>query len=246
MPTNDFGQPIGPALPNWTARPHPPRTSIAGRFCRVEPLDAAAHAEDLFVRLASLRDGRWTYLPYGPFDTREHFQRWIAEAETSVDPLFHAIANPAGHAIGVAAYMRIDRANGVIEAGHLNFSPALQRTPAATEAMYLMLRRAFDELGYRRFEWKCDSFNAPSRRAAARFGFTYEGLFRQAIVYRQRSRDTTWFSIIDAEWPARKAAFEAWLAPDNFDAAGLQRRPLSAFMPASTFRYDLEQEIERD
>ena len=240
MPTSEFGQPIGPALPNWTARPHPPRTSITGRFCRVEPLDAAEHANDLFASLGSVRDGRWTYLGYGPFDTREHFQRWIDESSTSVDPLFHAIADPAGTAIGVAAYMRIDRANGVIEAGHLNFSAALQRTPAATEAMYLMLRRAFDELGYRRFEWKCDSFNEPSRRAAARLGFTYEGLFRQAIVYRQRSRDTTWFSIIDAEWPARRAAFEAWLARDNFDAAGVQRQPLSAFMPAPTFRYDLQ------
>jgi RimJ/RimL family protein N-acetyltransferase len=239
MPTSDSGQPIGAALPNWTARPHPPRTSITGRFCRVEPLDAATHADDLFACLGSLRDGRWTYLPYGPFDTREHFQRWIGDASTSIDPLFHAIADPAGKAIGIAAYMRIDRANGVIEIGHLNFSPTLQRTPAATEAMYLMLRHAFDELGYRRYEWKCDSFNEPSRRAAARLGFTYEGLFRQAIVYRQRNRDTAWFSIIDAEWPERKAAFEAWLAPDNLGTAGVQRQPLSAFMPPSTFRYDL-------
>ena len=238
MPTNDFGQQIGPALPNWTVRPHPPRTSIPGRFCRVEPL-APAHAEDLFARLASRRDGRWTYLPYGPFDTRDSFQQWVVDQSQKEDPLFHAIVDPAGTAVGVAAYMRIDRANGVIEIGHLNFSPQLQRTPAATEAMYLMLRRAFDELGYRRYEWKCDSFNEPSRRAAARFGFTYEGLFRQAVVYRQRNRDTTWFSIIDTEWPARRGAFEAWLAPANFDAAGTQRRPLSAFMPPSNFRYDL-------
>lgn len=179
-----------------------------------------------------MRDGRWTYLPYGPFDSRDSFQRWVADAAASSDPLFHAITDPTGAAIGVAAYMRIDRANGVIEAGHLNFSPALQRTQAATEAMYLMLRRAFDELGYRRFEWKCDRFNAPSRRAAARLGFSYEGLFRQAIVYKKRSRDTTWFSIIDAEWPERRAAFEAWLSPDNFDAAGVQRRSLSTFMPS--------------
>jgi RimJ/RimL family protein N-acetyltransferase len=145
--------------------------------------------------------------------------------------LYFAIVDRQGHAIGIAAYMRIDRANGVIEIGHLNFSRALQRTAAATEAMYLMMRRAFDELGYRRYEWKCDSLNAPSRRAAERLGFAYEGLFRQATVYRQRSRDTTWFSIIDAEWPSRKAAFEAWLAPENFDRAGVQRKPLSAFMP---------------
>ncbi len=179
-----------------------------------------AHADGLFASLGSMRDERWTYLPYGPFDTRDTFQRWLADASTSVDPLFHAILDPRGHAVGVGAYMRIDRANGVIEIGHLNFSPALQRTPAATEAMYLMLRRAFDELGYRRYEWKCDSFNEPSRRAAARLGFSYEGLFRQAIVYRQRSRDTTWFSIIDAEWPARKAAFEAWLATGQLRCRG--------------------------
>jgi RimJ/RimL family protein N-acetyltransferase len=145
--------------------------------------------------------------------------------------LFFAIVDPQGRAIGVAAYMRIDPANGVIEVGHLNFSRALQRTAAATEAMYLMMRRAFDELGYRRYEWKCDSLNAPSRRAAERLGFTCEGLFRQAVVYRQRSRDTSWFSVIDAEWPSRRDAFDAWLAPENFDAAGVQRRPLSAFMP---------------
>jgi RimJ/RimL family protein N-acetyltransferase len=220
------------------ARPHPPRTSIKGRFCHVEPLDAVAHADDLFACLGSMRDERWTYLAYGPFDTRDSFQTWLANASASLDPLFHAILDVHGRAVGVAAYMRIDRSNGVIEIGHLNFSPALQRMPAATEAMYLMLRRAFDELGYRRCEWKCDSFHERSRRAAARLGFSYEGLFRQAIVYRQRSRDTTWFSIIDAEWPARKAAFEGWLQADNFDAAGVQRQPLSAFMPASAFRYD--------
>jgi RimJ/RimL family protein N-acetyltransferase len=236
MATSDFGQPIGAALPCWTPRPHPPRTSITGHFCRVEPLEAAAHADDLFACLGSIDDGRWTYLPYGPFQDRDSFQRWVADAATSVDPLFHAIVNPGGAATGVAAYMRIDREHGVIEAGHLNFSPALQRTAAATEAMYLMLGRAFDELGYRRYEWKCDSLNEPSRRAAARLGFTYEGLFRQAIVYKQRNRDTTWFSMIDTEWPARKAAFERWLAPANFDAAGAQLKPLSVFMRASTFR----------
>ena len=232
MPTSDFGQPIGAALPSWSARPHPPRTSISGRFCRVEPLDPAAHGDDLYECIGAPvnHDGRWTYLPYGPFDDRESFQRWLEKAAAGDDPLFSAIIDHR-RAVGIAAYMRIDRANGVIEVGHLNFSRHLQRTAAATEAMYLMLRRAFDELGYRRYEWKCDSFNAPSRRAAERLGFTYEGLFRHAIVYRQRTRDTTWFSMTDAEWPARRAAFEAWLAPENFDATGTQRRPLSAFMP---------------
>jgi RimJ/RimL family protein N-acetyltransferase len=238
MPTNEFGQPIGPALRNWTARPQPPRTSITGRFCRVEPLDATAHAEDLFDCLGSLHDGRWTYLPYGPFHTRDAFRQWVVDQSQKDDPMLHAIVDPAGKATGVAAYMRIDRANGVIEIGHLNFSPQLQRTAAATEAMYLMLRRAFDELQYRRYEWKCDSLNEPSRRAAARFGFTYEGLFRQGIVYKQRNRDTTWYSIIDTEWPERRAAFEAWLAPGNFDVAGMQRQPLSAFM-----NYDLNRRV---
>ena len=232
MPSNDFGQAIGVALPQWTVRPHPPRTSISGRFCRVEPLDASAHSHDLYECLGAPanHDGRWTYLPYGPFEDRESFQRWLEKSAASDDPLFFTIVDLHGRAVGVAAYMRIDRTNGVIEIGHLNFSRHLQRTAAATEAMYLMLRRAFDELGYRRYEWKCDSFNAPSRRAAERLGFTYEGLFRQAVVYKQRTRDTTWFSITDAEWPARRAAFEAWLGAGNFDAAGMQRQPLSAFM----------------
>ena len=233
MPTSEFGQPIGAALPDWSPRPHPPRTSISGRFCLVEPLDPAAHGDELYECIGAPvnHDGRWTYLPYGPFENRDSFQRWLEKTAASDDPLFFAIVDERRRTVGVAAYMRIDRANGVIEVGHLNFSRHLQRTAAATEAMYLMLRRAFDELGYRRYEWKCDSLNAPSRRAAERLGFTYEGLFRQAIVYRQRTRDTTWFSMTDAEWPARRAALKAWLAPENFVAAGTQRQPLSAFMP---------------
>lgn len=233
MPTNDFGQPIGDALPNWTARPHPPRTSILGRYCRVEPLEPSTHGDGLYDHLGSPahHDGRWTYLPYGPFDDRPHFHTWLEKAAAGDDPLFFAILDRDTRPVGMAAYMRIDCANGVVEVGHLNFSPLLQRTAPATEAIYLMMRRAFDELGYRRFEWKCDSLHAMSRRAAERFGFTFEGLFRQATIYKQRSRDTAWFSIVDADWAPRRAAFEAWLAPENFDASGAQRRPLSAFMP---------------
>ncbi len=233
MPTNDFGQPIGDALPDWTARPHPPRTSIRGRYCRVEPLDPAAHGGGLYETIGSPahHDGRWTYLPYGPFDGRESFQEWLEQVAAGEDPLFFTIVDPDDRPIGMAAYMRIDRAHGVVEIGHLHFSPLLQRTAPATETVYLMLRRAFDELGYRRLEWKCDSLHTISRRAAQRFGFVFEGLFRQATIYKRRSRDTAWFAIIDAEWPLRRAAFEAWLAPENFDAAGAQRRPLSAFMP---------------
>jgi RimJ/RimL family protein N-acetyltransferase len=232
MPTNDTGQPIGAPLPGWTARPRPPRTPLSGRFCRVEPVDVDRHAADLFA--ANTDPSSWTYLFYGPFVDFDTYRQWLAEVAALEDPLFYAIVDNASRvAVGVAAYMRIDPPNGVIEVGHLNFSPALQRTPAATEAMYLMMRRAFDELGYRRYEWKCDSLNAPSRRAAERLGFSYEGTFRQAIVYKNRSRDTTWYSIVDSEWPARKSAFEGWLAPDNFDAKGHQRHPLSAFIRQS-------------
>jgi fructose-1,6-bisphosphatase/inositol monophosphatase family enzyme/RimJ/RimL family protein N-acetyltransferase len=225
-------QRVGRSLPNWTPRPHPPRTVMTGRFCRVEPLDPPIHARDLYTTLSpAVDDGRWTYLPYGPFADRASFELWLEGSARSADPLFHAIVTPHDGGCGLASYMRIDHANGVIEVGHLNFSSALQRTAAATEAMYLMMRRAFDELGYRRYEWKCDSLNEPSLRAAVRLGFTYEGLFRQAVVYKGRNRDTAWFSIIDTEWRDRRAAFEAWLAPANFDATGVQRRPLSSFMP---------------
>ncbi len=229
MPTNDSGQPIGAPLVGWTARPHPPRTPMSGRFCRVEPIDIQRHAADLYA--VHTDPSCWTYLSYGPFDEFDSYRRWLAEMAGLNDPLFYAIVDDrSSKAVGVAAYMRIDPANGVIEVGHLNFSPALQRTAAATEAMYLMMRRAFDVLGYRRYEWKCDSLNMPSRRAAERLGFTFEGTFRQAIVYKNRNRDTTWHSIIDTEWPARKRAFEGWLAPENFDTAGQQRRTLAAFM----------------
>jgi RimJ/RimL family protein N-acetyltransferase len=229
MRTNEMGQPIGPPLAGWTARPRPPRTPITGRLCRVEPVDVERHAADLFA--GNTNPASWTYLFYGPFPDFDAYRKWLVGISALDDPLFYAIVESAsGKALGVASYMRIDPSNGVIEVGHLNFSPSLQRTAAATEAMYLMMRRAFDELGYRRYEWKCDSLNAPSRRAAERLGFTYEGEFRQAIVYKGRSRDTSWYSILDSEWPARKSAFERWLAPDNFDASGLQRRRLADFM----------------
>jgi len=192
-------------------------------------LDAAAHADALFVANAADVAGRmWTYLPYGPFATRADYQAWVAAGAASMDPLYFAIVDQAtGRPAGVAAYLRIDPANGVIEIGHLAYAPALQRTTASTEAMYLMIRRVF-ELGYRRCEWKCNSLNAPSRAAALRLGFTHEGTFRQAMVAKGRNRDTDWFSIIDTEWPARRAEFERWLAPDNFAADGRQLTPLGA------------------
>ncbi len=228
---NDLGQSIGFPLPQWTARPRPPRSAIEGRFCLVEPIDPARHAADLHAANALDREGRnWTYLPYGPFARLEDYRLWLDRVSVGEDPLFHAIIERrSGRAVGVASYMRIDPAAGVIEIGGINYAPPLQRTPAATEAMYLMMRRVFDELGYRRYEWKCDSLNAPSRAAALRLGFQYEGMFRQATVYKARNRDTCWFSILDSEWPALQWAFEEWLSPDNFDAAGHQRHSLASF-----------------
>ena len=225
---NPLGQPVGPALPGFRPPPRPPRATITGRWCRLEPLSAAAHGADLWDAYAEDTEGRvWTYLFSGPFQSDAEFAAFVASREPSIDPLFFAIVDAAtGRAAGMASYLRIEPAHGSIEVGHLAFAPRLQRTRAATEAMYLMMKQAFD-LGYRRYEWKCDALNAPSRRAAERLGFRHEGIFRQAVVYKGRSRDTAWYSVIDSEWPARADAFEAWLDPANFDAAGRQRRPLS-------------------
>jgi RimJ/RimL family protein N-acetyltransferase len=226
---NSFGQPIGPAAPGWSMRPRPPRTDMAGRYCRLEPVSVQRHEKDLFAAYMAAPDGRdWTYLFSDRPASESDFNAYLAKLEKSEDPLHFAIVNSAtNRAIGTAALMRIEPAHGVIEVGSITFSPLLKKTRAATESMYLMMRRAFDELGYRRYEWKCDSLNAPSRAAALRYGFTFEGIFRQAIVYKGRSRDTAWFSITDTEWPRIRAAFEAWLAPGNFNADGRQKRSLS-------------------
>ena len=176
----------------------------------------------------------WTYLPRGPYASLAEFGAYAKTACQSDDPLVHTIIDNASElAVGTASYMRVEPQIGVIEVGSITYSPILQRTAAATEAMYLMMRRVFDELGYRRYEWKCDSLNAPSRAAAARLGFQYEGLFRQASMTRGRNRDTTWFSIIDREWPVLRAAFEAWLDPANFDPDGRQRQSLASFRTAA-------------
>lgn len=230
---NHLDQPVGAPLAGWSPRSLPPRTAMMGRFCAVEPLDPERHAAPLFAAYAEDRDGRlWTYLPRGPYASAEEYRAWAAGAAASDDPLTHAIIDLAsGAAVGTAAYMRIEPQVGVIEVGSITYSPRLQRRPAATEAMYLMMRRVFDEFGYRRYEWKCDSLNAPSRAAAARLGFRYEGLFRQATITRGRNRDTTWFSVIDRDWPVLRAAFERWLDPANFDAQGQQRRSLASFRP---------------
>ncbi|MEM7050377.1 MAG: GNAT family protein [Acidobacteriota bacterium] len=228
---NHLGQPIGPAVEGWRPPPPPPRETLIGRWCRLEPLDPQLHADDLFAAYARHPDERhWTYLGYGPFTSSEDLQAWMAITCLGDDPLFYAIRSAdgaGGHrpAGGLASYLRIDPAMGVIEVGHLSFAPALRRTAAATEAMYLMMRHAF-ALGYRRYEWKCDDLNAASRRAALRLGFRYEGTFRQASIYKGRNRDTAWYSILDREWPGLEARFQRWLARDNFDADGRQRKGL--------------------
>jgi RimJ/RimL family protein N-acetyltransferase len=226
--TNTLGQPVGFPVPDWKAPPMPPREAMTGRYCRVEPIDPARHAADLFAASALDPTGRnWTYLFLEPFATLDEYRAWIEGSCLGADPMFFAIVDAAtGKATGVAAYLRIAPAAGSIEVGHINFSPLLQRRPAASEAMYLMMRRAFD-LGYRRYEWKCDALNAPSRTAAQRLGLSFEGVFRQALVYKGRNRDTAWYAAIDAEWPALKTAFERWLAPSNFDAGGRQRARLA-------------------
>jgi RimJ/RimL family protein N-acetyltransferase len=226
---NAFDQPLGAEVGGWTPRSAPPREPIAGRYCRVEPLDAARHAADLFAANALDREGRnWTYLPYGPFHAEDDYRRWVASVADRDDPQFHAVVDlDTGRAAGVASYLRIDRDAGSIEVGHINYSPLLQRRRAATEAMYLMMQRVFD-LGYRRYEWKCNALNAASRAAAERLGFSYEGTFRQARVVKGRNRDTAWYAAIDAEWPALDRAFRRWLDPANFDAQGRQRISLRA------------------
>lgn len=226
---NPLGQPIGEPVAGWKPPARPPTQPMTGRFCRVEPLDAVQHSGDLFAANAADVQGRnWTYLPYGPFESLAGYTTWVASVAGRDDPQFWAIVDSSTNkAAGVASYLRIDPASGSIEVGHINYSPLLQRRPAATEAMYLMMRTAFT-LGYRRYEWKCDALNAPSRAAARRLGFSYEGIFRQARVSKGRNRDTAWYAAIDREWPALDEAFRQWLAPSNFDEQGNQRVALAA------------------
>ena len=232
---NELGQPIGFPVPDWCPRARPPRDVMQGRFCRLEPFDADRHCAELFEAYADDHEGRtWTYLAYGPFASFHAFRDLMRAHFSGEDPLCHAIVDrPAGRAAGIASFMRIDPAMGTIEVGSIAYSPRLQRSRAATESMYLMMRRAFDELGYRRYEWKCDALNAASRRAAERLGFRFEGIFRQAIVYKGRNRDTAWYSILDREWPALRAAFERWLDDANFDRDDRQRERLSALTSAA-------------
>ena len=225
---NDLGQPIGGSVSGWAPPPSPPRETMAGRFCRLEPLDLDRHAEALFAANSADSEGRnWTYLPYGPYLTFAVYREWLKAFCLGGDPLFFVVIDLSDlQPAGLVSYLRIQPANGSIEVGHIHYAPRLQRHPAATEAMYLMMKQAF-ELGYRRYEWKCDALNAASRKAAQRLGLSFEGVFRQATVYKGRNRDTAWYAAIDAEWPALRAAFQAWLDPANFDGRGQQRTRLA-------------------
>ena len=240
---DDQGDPIGPVVAGWEPRRRPAHTVLEGRTVRLEPL-SASHVPDLFAAYSADRSGRmWTYLSVGPFSDEAGFAAWVDALVPSEDPLFFAAVDKAtGTAVGIVSYLRIDPANGSIEVGWVTWSPLMQRSAISTEAHYLLMKHAFEGLGYRRYEWKCNALNMPSMKAAERLGFTYEGTFRQAVIVKGRNRDTAWFSVIDKEWPTLRDAFEAWLKPDNFDAEGRQRRRLEDFrsrenhVVADTFR----------
>lgn len=215
-------------LSRWTPRPRPLRAIIEGRYTRLEPLDPTRHGDALFEQsVAAGAEERFRYLFELPPVTRADLQPWLDTMSRSQDPMFWAVVDKAsGRAAGRQALMRIESAHGVIEIGSILWGPAIARTRVATEALYLFARHVFEDLGYRRFEWKCHNDNEPSKRAACRFGFSYEGLFRQHMVAKGANRDTAWFSMLDDEWPALKAVYESWLAPENFDEAGLQKERL--------------------
>lgn len=215
-------------LTHWQPCPLPPHAPLAGRYVTLEPLDAASHADQLWAALQAppTDPQQWQYMAYGPFAARAEFDAWLAGVAAGSDPLFFAVRDHAsGKVVGQLALMRITPAHGCVEIGHVLFAPPLQRTPGASEAIYLLMRLVF-ELGYRRLEWKCDADNARSRRAAERLGFVFEGLFRQHLVVKGRNRDTVWYALLDGDWPRCRAAFERWLAADNFDAEGRQRHGL--------------------
>jgi len=218
---------LGPEL-HWHPVPRPSRQPLRGQHVSLEPMDADTHADGLYqASHGENQDPRlWLYMNYGPWEDPEEFRDWVRANSTSEDPLFYAIVPTGQKPAGQATYLRIDEKNGVIEIGHIWFGASMQKTRAATETIYLLAKHAFDDLGYRRFEWKCHARNQRSRNAATRFGFTYEGTFRNAIIQRNRNRDTAWYAITEEDWPAIRTAFETWLADDNFDAEGKQIRSL--------------------
>ena len=222
-------RPVGPVVDPLPVGNVPDMRPLHGRWMRLDHVSAVKHAADLYASFDGKDpEGRiWTYLGYGPFASLEEFTEWVKAREAARDPWFYAfVRRDTGKAVGMGSFMRNDAANGVIEIGHIWMSPGLQQTREATETIYLMMRHCFDDLGVRRLEWKCDSLNAPSRKAADRFGFTFEGIFRQHYIIKGRNRDTAWYAMLDTEWPKARAAFEAWLKEDNFDANGQQKAKL--------------------
>lgn len=216
-------------LSHWQPRPVPDQRVLQGRFVRLEALAVARHGDDLWRALQGPDPALWDYLPYGPFSERSQFDAWLTNNTERRDPLFYAVIDQASsRALGVFSYLNIVAQDGCIEIGHVAFGAPMQRTAGATEAIYLLARHAFDDLGYRRLEWKCNAANTRSVRAAERFGFIYEGLFRQHRVIKGKNRDTAWFSIIDGQWPRCRDAFQCWLATENFDQQGQQRQRLQA------------------
>jgi RimJ/RimL family protein N-acetyltransferase len=228
----DTGQPVGFRVDPQPAAP-PRAVTLSGRYGSVERLDAARHGANLWDAVAAGCRDIWTYMRYGPFADAAVFSDWLISREEAPDPFYYSIVDPSGRALGLASLMRIEPDMRVIEVGNILLSPSLQRTPLATEAQYLLARYVFEALGYRRYEWKCDALNAPSRRAALRFGFSFEGVFRDHMIIKGRSRDTAWFAMLEAGWPARKAAFERWLAPENFNADGTQKKTLGELSGAN-------------
>lgn len=225
---NQFDQIIGFPVEHWSARPLPPKKVIPGNYCRLEPLNMAQHGEQLFEAFQLNNPGdTWTYLPYGPFATYPEFKQWLAMADAH--QFFYTIIETETQTPqGIARYHKVDPEHGVIEVGSIHYSKALQKSRAATEAMYLMMQFAFDELGYRCYKWRCNALNQGSRKAAERLGFQFEGIARQGYVFKGYNRDNAWYSIIDSEWPALKAKFLKWLSPDNFDVSGNQILRLQA------------------
>lgn len=223
--TNDLGQPVGQVVSGWSPRSRPGNAPMIGYLVRLERLDPGRHGTDLHAANAADPDDArsWTYLPYGPFAGLADYAPWLDRIAAAQDPLFFAVCDArTNRALGLLSLMRTDPANGVIEVGHIKLSRDLARTAAATEAIYLVMARVFDELGYRRLEWKCDALNAPSRAAAERLGFRFEGIFEQAVIVKGRNRDTAWYALLDRDWPRVRAAMQAWLSPDNIGSDGKQ------------------------
>ena len=219
-------RPVGPIVDPKPPGSRPDLRPLHGRWVLLEPVSAEAHAKDLYESIAG-KSVVWTWMAYGPWESFEAFEAWVKERQAARDPWFYAfIRRDTGKACGMGAFMRSDAANGVIEIGHIWMAPALQKTREATEAIFLMIRHCFDDLGVRRLEWKCDALNAPSRKAAERFGFSFEGIFHQHMIVKDRNRDTAWYAMLDRDWPRVRAGFEAWLRPENFDENGRQKTKL--------------------